>query len=177
MSILRRYLEGIFPSYAPSVYVGEEDEGSNISLDFLFSIGERGASPTLSSSQCSNPSSTPPGSVLEQASSSSSSRRHSVAETSAPGPFSHGIDQKAPRDQIFLWTFPSPSANEGYCDWFCTGPSDYPPPRCRVRPAGRRQKAQVSRHCTCGTPSRLRLHPRTRIDLPISFRISTTPGK
>jgi hypothetical protein len=67
--------------------------GSNISLDFSFSLVDRGVSPALSSSQCTIPGSTPP--VFEQASSSSSSRQHSVVETSAPGPFAHGIDQKA----------------------------------------------------------------------------------
>jgi hypothetical protein len=118
-------LESIFPSYAPSVYVGEEDEvGSNISLDFCLSIGERGVSPAVSSSHCTVPNSTPL--VPEQASSNSSSRRHSVSETSAPGSFAHGIDQKATReDEEAGHHFPQPIINvNGSTSDAATGSAD-----------------------------------------------------
>jgi hypothetical protein len=107
-------LGGIFPSYAPSVYVGEEDEvGPNISFDFSLSIDERGVSPALSSSHCTVAAvtrSTPP--FSEQASSSSSSRQQSVVQASVPGSFAYGIDQKATReDEEAGHHFPQPIMN------------------------------------------------------------------
>ncbi len=84
------------------MYVGEEDEaGSNVSLDFSLAIGgsDRSVSPALSSPHgtvaCYT---TPP--VSEQARSSPSSRRHSNVDTSALGPFAHGIDHMATREDM-----------------------------------------------------------------------------
>lgn len=98
-----------FPSYAPSVYAGEEDEvASNVSLNFDFAIGDR-------SSAVSSCTSTPP--VPLQASSISSSRRHSVVETSAPVSFARGIIQKATREdeEVSYDRVPQPIINLNGC--------------------------------------------------------------
>lgn len=144
-------LEGIFPGYAPSVYVGEADEvGSNVSLDFSFSIGDRGVSPALSGSQCTVPGSTPP--AFEQASGSSSSRRHSVVEeTSAPGAFAHGADQKATREvEEAGHHFPPPIITfNGSTSDATTGNADVDPP---VRSASNTRVLKRS-HSAIGTGS------------------------